>query len=130
MVNTLLVADAKNLLVRMRQTAGDFKYEMGHDIPINVLADKTSELAQEYSQHIYMRPLCVVSLLFTIDDENRPQLYKLDPAGFYIGYKATSAGEKEQAATANLEKAFKKNPSLSVDDTIKTAIKVLQDVNY
>ena len=112
----------------MRQTAGDFKYEMGYDIPINVLAEKISELAQQYSQHIYMRPLCVVSLLFTIDDEKKPQLYKLDPAGYYIGYKATSTGEKEQACTGNLEKAFKKNPSLSTEDTIKTAIKVLQDV--
>jgi len=87
----------------MRQTAGDFKYENGYDIPINVLAEKISELAQQYSQHIYMRPLCVVSLLFTIDDEKRPQLYKLDPAGYYIGYKATATGEKEQAATGNLK---------------------------
>jgi len=114
----------------MRQTAGDFKHENGYDIPINVLAQKMSEVAQSYSQQIYMRPLCVVTLLFTIDDTQKPQLFKLDPAGYYVGYKATATGEKEQAATGNLEKVFKKNPTLSAEDTIKTAIKVLQDVFY
>ncbi len=113
----------------MRHAGGEFKLENGYEIPINVLADKIGELAQEYSQHIYMRPLCAVSMLFTIDDDKKPQLYKLDPAGHYMGYKATATGEKEQAANSNLEKAFKKNPSFSIEDTIKTAISVLQDVS-
>ena len=112
----------------MRQIAGDYRYEQGYDIPINVLAEKISELAQQNSQQISSRTLCVVSMLFCIDDEMKPQLYKLDPSGYYIGYKATAAGEKEQAATGHLEKIFKKNPLMSVEETMRAAIKVLQDV--
>ena len=41
------------------------------------------------SQHAYMRPLGVVSMLIAVDEERGPQLYKVDPAGFYIGYKVS-----------------------------------------
>jgi len=110
----------------MRQFAGDYRYEYGYDIPINVLGDKVSEVAQMYTQHAYMRPLCVVTMLFTIDDEKGPQLFKVDPAGHFVGYKATSSGEKEQSATNQLEREYKKRSDFSSDEAIKIAIKALQ----
>jgi 20S proteasome subunit alpha 1 len=109
--------------------AGEFKKEFGYDIPIGVLTEKVSEEAQLGSQFFYMRALCVVSLLFSIDDEKRPQLYKIDPAGHYCGYKATSTGEKEAAASSNLEKELRKETNKVFSDPMKTAIKILQDVN-
>ncbi len=110
----------------MRQFAGDYRNDYGYEIPVNVLAEKVGEVAQMYTQHAYMRPLCVVTILFTFDDERGPQLYKIDPAGHYMGYKATATGEKEQSAVNNLEREFKKNKELSVDDTLRVAIKTLQ----
>lgn len=38
-----------------------------------------------------MRPLGVVSMLIAVDEERGPQLFKVDPAGFYIGYKVRGA---------------------------------------
>lgn len=38
-------------------------------------------------QHAYMRPLAVIPILIGIDEERGPQLYKVDPAGYYVGYK-------------------------------------------
>jgi hypothetical protein len=38
-------------------------------------------------QHAYMRPLGVISILCGIDEELGPQLFKVDPAGYYVGYK-------------------------------------------
>ena len=38
-------------------------------------------------QHAYMRPLGVISILAGVDDERGPLLYKVDPAGYYVGYK-------------------------------------------
>ena len=128
--NLTFKADGRNLLQRMRQHAGDFINDYGYEIPVHVLAEKMGELCQVYTQHAYMRPLCCVTILFSIDDENGPQIFKVDPAGHYMGYKATATGEKEQSANNNLEREIKKKNKLSVDETIKTAIKTLQNVKY
>ena len=42
-------------------------------------------------QHAYMRPLAVIPILIGIDEERGPQLYKVDPAGYYVGYKVISS---------------------------------------
>ena len=58
-------------------------------------------------------------MLIGIDSELGAQLYKCDPAGFYVGYKATSAGVKMTEANNILEKKLKKNPTWNVDQTIE-----------
>ena len=45
-----------------------------------------------FAQHAYMRPLGVVSMFIGIDEERGPQLYKVDPAGYYVGYKVCMLG--------------------------------------
>ena len=119
--------DSRNLLVRMRQFAGDYYNDFGYEIPIHILADKVAEFAQLYTQEAYMRPLCCISILFSIDDERGPQIFKVDPAGYYVGYKATAAGEKEQGCTNQLEREIKKKSELSRDEAMKVAVKALQN---
>jgi hypothetical protein len=60
-------------------------------------------------------------ILVGYDDELGPQLYKCDPAGYYVGYKATSAGAKQQESLNYLEKKLKKNPELNMEDTIEVS---------
>ena len=119
--------DSRNLLVRMRQFAGDYYSDFGYEIPVHILADKVAEFAQLYTQEAYMRPLCCISIIFSIDDERGPQIFKVDPAGYFVGYKATAAGEKEQGATNQLEREIKKKSELSRDETMRVAIKALQN---
>ncbi|KAJ3046719.1 hypothetical protein HDU99_009699 [Rhizoclosmatium hyalinum] len=67
-------------------------------------------------------------MLIGYDDEAGPQVFKCDPAGYYAGYKATSAGAKGQEAINHLEKKLKKDPSLSIEDTVEMAITTLSTV--
>ena len=47
-------------------------------------------------------------ILIAYDDERGPLLYKTDPAGTYMGFRATAAGPKSQEAHNYLEKQYKK----------------------
>ena len=87
-----------------------------------------ADQAQVQTQHASMRPLAVSHMYMSIDDETGPQLFKVDPAGYYVGYKACAAGAKEQEAINHLEMKFKSDPDLSYDETVQTAIAALQSV--
>jgi 20S proteasome subunit alpha 1 len=37
-------------------------------------------------------------ILIGVDAERGPQIFKLDPAGYFVGFKATSSGQKQTEA--------------------------------
>lgn len=127
-VTTGLVADARNQIQRARHEAAQFEYENGFSIPVEYMAHRTANVAQVYTQHAFMRALGVVTIFGGIDEEKGPQLYRVDPAGHYVGMKACAAGPKEQEANNYLEKKIKANPTLSFEETIELAIVTLQTV--
>lgn len=47
-------------------------------------------------------------ILIGLDSELGPQVFKLDPAGYFVGFHATAAGQKQQEAMNFLEKKWKK----------------------
>lgn len=47
-------------------------------------------------------------ILIGMDPEYGPQCFKLDPAGYFVGFHATAAGQKQQEAMNHLEKKWKK----------------------
>lgn len=93
---------------------------------------RLADVAQLYTQKAFMRPYAVETMFVGIDEERGPQLYKIDPAGHYYGYKACASGVKEQDALNYLEKYLKSNPnmsqSMSEKETIQLAISALQNV--
>jgi 20S proteasome subunit alpha 1 len=93
---------------------------------------RLADVAQLYTQKAFMRPYAVETMFIGIDEERGPQLYKIDPAGHYYGYKACASGVKEQDALNYLEKYLKSHPnmsqSMSEKETIQLAISGLQNV--
>lgn len=47
-------------------------------------------------------------ILIGIDEDFGPQCFKLDPAGYFVGFHASAAGQKQQEAMNHLEKKWKK----------------------
>jgi len=77
-----------------------------------------------------MRPLGVATTLISVDSEFGPQLYKCDPAGYYVGYKATASGPKTQEALNFLEKKLKNKDSAEGNwqDVVELGITTLSTV--
>lgn len=81
--------------------------------------DKEIQIA---NVHVFCFVLYAIAMiLIGHDDEWGPQLYKCDPAGYYVGYKATAAGAKQQEALNHLEKKLKKNPEMNMEDTVEVS---------
>ncbi|KAF2430101.1 proteasome subunit alpha type-6 [Tothia fuscella] len=106
-VMTGSIADARASVSRARGEAAEFRYKFGYEMPCDVLAKRLANVAQVYTQRAYMRPLGVATTLISVDSEVGPQLYKCDPAGYYVGYKATATGPKMQEALNFLERKLK-----------------------
>mmetsp|Transcript_3570 Transcript_3570/g.7362 ORF Transcript_3570/g.7362 Transcript_3570/m.7362 type:complete len:250 (-) Transcript_3570:2172-2921(-) len=108
----------------------NFTKNFYQNMPMEDLARRVSDKNQTLTQQAFMRPLGVKTLLFDIDDEFGPQLFKCDPAGFFSQFSACSIGEKEAEISNYLKK---KNNSFiekqkSFFSTISNTISILQHV--
>lgn len=74
----------------MQAESANDAFLKGHTVPIDVLSQRWADLAQMYTQKMFMRPLGVETMLVSIDDEKGPQIFKIDPSGHYLGYKVLS----------------------------------------
>ena len=126
-------SDAKALVTQARAEASEFRYNNGYAMPCSVLAKRMADLAQVYTQQAGRRAYAAMMILCSIDEEQGPSLYKVDPAGHFFGYKAVAAGTKFQEAMTRLEKRVKEkrdteNDASDTDYTIQSAIEELQHV--
>jgi len=129
-VMTGSIADARASVTRARGEAAEFRYKFGYEMPCDVLSKRLANINQVYTQRAYMRPLGVSMTLISVDDETGPQLYKTDPAGYYVGSKATSSGPKQQEALNTLEKKLKNKDYCPGDwkEVVEAGISALSSV--
>lgn len=117
------------MAVEARKIASEFEFDNGMPIPVDFLAKRIADKAQVFTQHAGRRIFAVVVMLMAVDDELGPQLWRVDPAGVCMGYKAAAAGVKEQEAVNNLEKKIKAAGGLgSRDEVTRKAVDTLQAV--
>lgn len=68
-------------------------------------------------------------IIVGIDRELGPQIFKLDPAGYYVGFHATASGQKQTEAINLLEKGYKKGWKLEkLEDVVELALSSLSTV--
>ncbi len=86
----------------------------------DAVAKRMANINQVYTQRAGMRPqgICASSsrhfepacipadphahtamILIGIDEERGPQIFKLDPAGYFVGFKAATSGQKQTEAS-------------------------------
>ncbi|THH06979.1 hypothetical protein EW146_g9453 [Bondarzewia mesenterica] len=139
---TGLIADARAQVFRARYEAAEFRYKYGYEITPDALARRIANINQVYTQRAAMRPLGISMIFIGIDPELGPQVFKLDPAGYFVGFHATAAGQKQQEAMNHLEKKWKKldngrgaddavaaGKTLSRSEVIEMAIEALSTVH-
>ncbi|GAA6033647.1 hypothetical protein JCM8097_004364 [Rhodosporidiobolus ruineniae] len=128
-VMTGRTADARSQVQRAISEASQFRYKYGYEITPDLLAKRIANINQVYTQRAAMRPLGISMIIVGVDPDLGPQIFKLDPAGYYVGFHATAAGQKQQEATNHLEKAFKKGFKFETnDDVVEFALSTLSAV--
>jgi 20S proteasome subunit alpha 1 len=72
--------------------------------------------------------MATVMLFIGVDDEKGAQVYKVDPAGHFLPYKAVSTGKFEPEAMNFLEKRVGELGSLDENGTVEMAISAMQHI--
>mmetsp|Transcript_10255 Transcript_10255/g.8805 ORF Transcript_10255/g.8805 Transcript_10255/m.8805 type:complete len:146 (+) Transcript_10255:44-481(+) len=67
-----LTPDAKSVISRLRMEAAEYKFENGHQAPIDVLVSTYANIAQYYTQHAFTRVLGVETICVSYDKEKGP----------------------------------------------------------
>ncbi|KAL7066795.1 putative proteasome subunit alpha type 6 [Cryptosporidium serpentis] len=118
--------DCKAMISKCREIASDFAFNNGMEMPVSYLCHKAADVNQMYTQHASMRLLGASAIFVSIDDEDGPSIYKVDPAGYFASYKACAIGSKEREGTNILEKILKKTQLSSSIDVVNATIESLQ----
>jgi 20S proteasome subunit alpha 1 len=121
-----IIPDSKFQVRRAQIEAAGWKYENGYNMPAEHLARRMADLNQYYTQNAEMRSLGTTMLLLSYDPEDGPQIFRVDPAGYYRGMRGVAVGVKQQSANGFLEKKFKKRIDYTTEETIELALESLQ----
>lgn len=97
-------SDALALVHKCRQEACEYEYRYGVPVPPESLARRVANLNQVATQEASVRPLGVSATIGGVEDDGTVALYRCDPAGYYVGYRAVATGAKSAEVMAAFER--------------------------
>lgn len=121
-----LLADARNLVNVAREEATNYKQNYGSNIPLKYLADRVSLYMHSHTLYGAIRPFGVAVILASYEND-KPQLYSIEPSGVSYGYYGIAIGKASQNAKTELEKI--KHKEMRCQDLVKEAAKVIYSVH-
>lgn len=123
-----LTADVRAQVERLRYEANEFAFNNGYPMPAHALAKRIADICQVYTQEASSRALACVILLIGAEDEKGAAVFKVDPSGHYLPYKAAATGKFEPEAMNFLEKRVTELSTLDEEATVEMAITAMQHV--
>lgn len=91
-------------------------------IPLKILVERVSAYIHAYTLYSAVRPFGVTIIIASWNEEDGPQLYKIEPSGTYFGYLACASGKAKQQAKTEMEKL--KLGDMTTEDIVKNAGKM------
>ncbi|KAK2957456.1 putative Proteasome subunit alpha type-6 [Blattamonas nauphoetae] len=126
---TGIQGDSRMLVYKAREKAAKYRFKNGVEIPVSYLANLMAGETQFFTQYAYGRGYGTCLIFFSVDDEEGPQVHKVDPSGYTAGYYAATAGTKEVETMAFLEKTLKlpeRGRNNSVKDSLRLCLQAMQ----
>lgn len=120
------LADARQLVIRAKAEAKNYKNLYGQPIPIKHLSQRLGLYNHAHTLQDGIRPFGC-SIVVAGYDNNGPQLYLIEPSGLCVGYFGASMGKGKQAAKNELEKI--KFNEITCREAIKIVAKIIYSVH-
>ncbi|KAJ3214263.1 hypothetical protein HDU67_001862 [Dinochytrium kinnereticum] len=122
-----LHADGRHLISRIRDESEQYRNFYKSPIPGKIIAERAAQYVQAYTLYSSVRPFGTSSIIATVDRQQGPGLYLIEPSGVYYGYYGCAVGKGRQLAKTEIEKL--KLTELSVRDAVKEAARIIYAVH-
>lgn len=126
------ISDGNKLINYAQKEAVEYEFNFGTKISIFTLTQKMAGLVYNFTNNYNLRPFGVSLILFginTLDSKPEVNIYKVEPSGDFVKYKAICAGVREDEINQFLENKIndKTFEELSQNDLMIVSINKFRD---
>ena len=130
-----LRSDARALIETARVEAANHWFNFNEPMPVEAISLAVCDMALSFAEKKkrekkdkergVSRPYGVAVIIAGIDADGEPRLFKNDPSGNYVRYKACCIGQGGENGMTNLQSNYRED--MSFDEAILLAGKVLKE---
>ena len=129
-----LRSDARALIERARVEAANHWFTFNERMPLEAISLAVCDVCLSFAEkkkkkkgekRVVSRPYGVAMLIAGIDKDGKAKLFKNDPSGNYVRYKACCIGQGGENGLTTLQNNY--NEDMNFDDAINLAGKVLKE---